>query len=292
MDAEVTKFKDEIMEQNPAIGKFLQKTTQDLKGYSDTAHLDAELLIGHVLEKPKTYLIAHSERILTDNELEKIYALIQRRKSGEPIAYILGHKEFWSLDLWVTPDVLIPRPETELLVEWALSRLDKNAHLPIADLGVGLGAIALALAHEQPQWIIDGTDSSAKALEIARKNSAKYHLNNVNFYLGHWLEPLPRHDYVAILSNPPYIAADDPHLLNLQFEPRHALTDGRQGLNAIREIIKESQNYLADHGFLVLEHGYNQQAAVVELMQNHGYKDIQDHQDLAGLPRFVTGSKA
>lgn len=268
----------------------LNFATEKLKNYSPTPHLDAELLLMHCINNTREYIFTYPEKLLNQQETNQLENLIERRKSGEPIAYIIGYKEFWSLNLEVTPDVLIPRPETEHLIEWALIQLPEKK-LSIADLGVGSGAIAIALADERPDWEIDATDINEKAIALAKRNAKRYQLENIHFYLGSWCEPLPKKNYNAIFSNPPYIDHYDTHLAKLKFEPRYALDGGKNGLDAIKIIIPQAKNYLAPEGYLVIEHGYDQQEKIMKLFEEAGYKDIEDHVDLAGLPRFTTAKK-
>lgn len=265
--------------------------TDELKCYSATPRLDAELLITAVIDQPRTQLFAHPERELTAAEEKKLTKCVKRRVAGEPVAYILGHKEFWSLDLQVTPDVLIPRPETEMLVEWTLDNLPAQERLRIADLGTGCGAIAIALAYERPAWTIDAIDNSKKALNVAKRNADWHRTSNVNFYCGEWCQALPAKKYRAILGNPPYIASADAHLQNLSYEPQAALNGGGDGLQAIEIIIKEAQHYLLPQGWLVLEHGYDQSEQIVALMKKNNYRDVKDHPDLAHRPRMAVGRK-
>lgn len=215
----------------------------------------------------------------------------ERRLMGEPIAYIIGEKEFWSLHLRVTPDVLIPRPETEMLVEHALNLLPKNEKIWIADLGTGSGAIALALAWARPHWQIDATDNSPTALKAAKINTRHYKIKNIDFYFGEWCKALPQAGYHAILGNPPYIPEGAKHLQQLKYEPRESLTGGPDGLSAIKVIIKEAQTYLRTGGWLLLEHGFDQYEKIRVLMKNAGYQEVKDYKDLAGLPRMVVGKK-
>ena len=214
--------------------------------------------------------------------------LLNRRINGELMAYILGHKEFWGLDFVVTKDTLIPRPESELLVEMALAALPKSK-LTIADLGTGSGAIALALASERPDWDIVAVDQSAAALAVAKQNAQHLSLNQVCFTQGSWCEALGKVKYDAIISNPPYIADKDPHLSqgDLRSEPRSALASGEDGLDDIRLIVSQVPNYLQIRGLLLLEHGYNQAAYVSHLLQTAGFTEIRQQQDLAGHVRIT-----
>lgn len=248
--------------------------------------LDAEILLAKVLKKDRSYLCAHDRDSLTSLQQQQFQALVERRKHGEPVAYLTGHQEFWSLDLVVTPDVLIPRPETELLVETILQMLPAQEKLDIADLGTGSGAIALALATERPAWNIVATDFSAAALAVAQQNAQRLAVNNVEFLLSHWCEQLPIKKYSAIVSNPPYIDANDSHLPALRYEPQSALIAAEQGLADIEIIIQQAQNYLADHGMLIIEHGYQQADAVQTLFKKYNYTNSRTINDLAKLPRI------
>ena len=269
----------------------IDKIAQKLKGCSETARLDAEILVGRVLKKSRAELFAYPETLLTKEQQEKIMELGKRRLLGEPIAYIIGKKEFWSLHLRVTPDVFIPRPETEILVEHALNLLPKNEKIWIADLGTGSGAIALALAWARPHWHIDATDNSPTALKAAKINTQHHQIKNINFYCGEWCKALPQAGYHAILGNPPYIPEGDKYLQQLKYEPRESLTGGPDGLSAMKVIIEEAQIYLRIGGWLLLEHGFDQYEKICVLMKNVGYQEVKDYKDLAGLPRMVVGKK-
>ena len=274
-----------------SIKKMIGEITKQLMGYSKTAKLDAEILVGKVLQKSRAELFAYPEVILTIKQQKQIMKHMERRLIGEPIAYITGNKEFWSLSLTVTPDVLIPRPETEILVEHALNLFQENEKIRLADLGTGSGAIALALALERPYWQIDATDNSSKALKVAKINTEHYGVKNINFYLGRWCKALPQRDYHAIVGNPIYIPEQDKNLQQLKYEPREALVGGPDGLSAIRIIIEEAQIYLRTDGWLLLEHGFDQSEKIIALMKHFGYQEIKDYKDLAGLPRMIIGKK-
>jgi release factor glutamine methyltransferase len=276
------------MKNNPTINTVVNELTQDLAQFSDTPRLDAELLTATVLQNSRSWLFSHWDEALTDEQRLQLQNLSARRRSGEPMAYILEHKEFWGLKLSVTPSVLVPRPETEHLVEWILANFPATSPLQLADLGTGSGAIALALAVERPVWRIDAADNSQPALLLAQQNAADHQLQNIQFYLGEWCKALPKKRYHILVSNPPYIAEADPHLQKLTYEPRQALASGPEGLDAIREIIEQAPNYLLKTGFLVLEHGYNQAEAVSQLLRERGFTNIQIHFDLANQPRFIT----
>lgn len=254
------------------------------------ARLEAELLVAHALGRSRAWLYAWPERVLDAPELERCERLVAARERGEPVAYLTGHREFWSLDLEVTPDVLIPRPETELLVERALAAIPREANAQVADLGTGSGAIALAIAHERPRARVLATDASAAALAVARANATKLELGNVEFALGDWCTALGDRSFDVIVSNPPYIAEDDPHLAlgDLRFEPRPALASGRRGLDAIARIVECAGSHLASRGYLMFEHGLDQGAPVRELMARHGFIDVETARDLAGHERVTS----
>jgi len=253
---------------------------------SDSPDIDAECLVMHITGLSRAELFTHPETVLTDKQENDLRELTKRRLNGEPIAYLTGHKEFWNLDLKVTPDVLIPRPETECLVECLLDHYSNEQHLKVADLGVGSGAIALALANERPAWKIHATDNSKNALHVAKENAQKHHLHNIHFFEGEWCEALPDHNYDIVVSNPPYIASGDHHLRKLQFEPIEALDAGKEGLDAIHMIVHQAKDYLKKGGILILEHGYDQRDAVLGALKMAGYDNPENHLDLAGQPRF------
>jgi release factor glutamine methyltransferase len=266
----------------------LRQLSEGLSAYSDSARLDAELIIAAATERSRTWLLGNLDHSLSESQLDCIQDLCQRRMKGEPMAYILGHQEFWGLKFKITPDVLVPRPETEHIIEWILANFPDDRLLHVADLGAGSGAIALALAMERLLWWVDATDSSPAALAIAQHNAEVYQLRNVKFFQGNWCSPLPYRNYHIIVSNPPYIAENDPHLSQLSHEPVSALVAGADGLTAIHEIILQTRDYLADAGYLILEHGYNQAQEVTQLLRQYRFTDIQSHFDLAHKPRFVT----
>ncbi len=268
----------------------LQHATKILEKNTQTAHLDAALLLAYVLNVSRAYLIAHAERELTAAEYAAFFNCIDKRRQGVPIAYLTGRQAFWSLDLCVTPATLIPRPDTETLIECAL-RLP-GAIKYCADLGTGSGAIALALAAERSHWQICATDQSAAALAVAKKNALHNHATNVTFYHGHWCKALPvDKQFDLIVSNPPYLAAADPHIADLRYEPHAALVSGEDGLDAIREIILTAPAYLINGGYLLLEHGFDQAASVRELFLRANYKNVYTECDLAGLTRVTGGMK-
>src|SRR5690348_10568633 len=260
----------------------------------DDARVEAELLFVHVLGVSRAWLVAHADDELGDEKRAAFDALIARRARGEPVAYLTGSRGFHALELRVTPDVLIPRPETELLVELALQRIPGNAELRIADLGTGSGAIALAIARARPGARVLGTDASERALVIARENARHLGLTNVEFAQGDWCAALGDGcDFDLIVSNPPYIAEDDPHLRegDLRFEPRAALASGVDGLDAIRAIVRDARAHLHEGGWLLLEHGFEQGAAARALLEQSGYREVFTERDLEGRERVSGGRK-
>ena len=251
---------------------------------------DAQILLCHVLECEQSFLYAHPEHELSTTQTTMFDALLQRRQQGEPIAYLLGYRDFWNLRLHVTPDVLIPRHETELLVETALSHLPESPCL-IADLGTGSGAVACALASERPQWQVIATDQSAAALAVAQHNATQHQLN-ITSYQGNWCQALPPDQpFDAIISNPPYIAADEPELQqgDVRFEPISALIATQQGLADIHTIASQAQTHLKSNGLLMLEHGYRQGEPVQTLLQSLGYHSLTTLPDYAGHQRVTLG---
>lgn len=270
------------------LAQWLQHAASLLAATSPTPRLDAEVLARFALKLSPTQSIARAGDALDAGGLAILDAALARRAHGEPVAYIVGTREFWSLALKVTADVLIPRPETELLVELALQRIDPARACVVADLGTGSGAIALAIAHERPHARVIATDISPTALALAQENARALNLHNVEFRLSDWCGAL--HETCSVIvSNPPYIRADDVHLAqgDVRFEPRLALTAGSDGLDAIRAIAARAQARLAPGGALIVEHGFDQQAAVVEIMNAHGYRTVAGAHDLAGHPRAV-----
>jgi release factor glutamine methyltransferase len=253
--------------------------------------VDAEALLLHVLQQPRSWLFMHADDVL-DMDVQTAYAaLLERRAAGEPVAYITGRRGFWSLDLEVTPATLIPRPETELLVELALQRLPAAAACRVADLGTGSGAVALAIAHERPRTRVIATDASAAALAVAQRNSQRHGIGNVTFVHGDWLAPLVSQHFDLIVSNPPYIETADPHLTqgDLRYEPTSALASGSDGLNDIRRIVLDSRSHLHPDAWLLLEHGWNQGPAVRALLAEAGYAEVFTAQDLEMRDRVSGG---
>ncbi len=257
---------------------------------SPTARLDAELLLAAVLGKPRSYLRTWPEHEPSAEQLAAFAALLERRRMGEPVAYILGHQGFWSLDLEVAPHTLIPRPDTELLVETALQLVPATPQR-VLDLGTGSGAIALALASERGGWQVIGVDRIAEAVALAERNRQRLKLGNAEFRQSSWFDGLAGERFGLILSNPPYIAADDRHLGegDVRFEPLSALVAGVDGLDDIRQIIAQAPRHLQAGGWLLLEHGYDQAEAVRELLAAAGFTAVDSRRDLGGHQRISLG---
>nr|WP_298147009.1 peptide chain release factor N(5)-glutamine methyltransferase [uncultured Pseudomonas sp.] len=257
---------------------------------SPTPRLDAELLLAHALSKSRSYLRTWPEREVDAAQQARFIADLARRRAGEPVAYILGQQGFWSLELEVAPHTLIPRPDTELLVETTLALLPATP-AAILDLGTGTGAIALALASERPAWRVTGVDRVPEAVALAERNRARLRLNNVAFVASYWFSALAGQRYRLIVSNPPYIAAADHHLDqgDVRFEPSSALVAGEDGLDDIRLIIEQAPGYLESGGWLLLEHGFEQAAAVRELLMARGFAAVESRRDLGGHERISLG---
>jgi release factor glutamine methyltransferase len=276
---------------NPSIRELLARAVAML--HDDTARLDAEVLLAACLGKPRSYLHAWPEHVVQDAALAQYTDWIRRRATGEPVAHLTGMREFWSLSLTVTPDTLIPRPETETLVELALDRIPAGRLCRVADLGTGSGAIALAIASERPRCEVIATDISAAALAVARSNAGRLGIRNVRFLAGHWCKPLAASPFGVIVSNPPYIDPDDPHLStgDVQFEPRPALVAGGRGMDELEQIAACAIGHLQPGGWLALEHGYDQGDRMLRLLHASGYIEISDHADAAGLSRVTLGRR-
>ena len=280
-----------MVSQLPTIKKAIQDACSELAGTSDTSRLDSEILLAHALDCDRTYLHTWPERTLTSKQQQTFQQLIERRLTGEPIAYITGNREFWDMTLQVTPDTLIPRPETELLVETVLKIVPANATWNIADLGTGSGAIALAIARQRPGCQVTATDTSAKALAVAEKNANRYDVKNVRFVEGHWFQPIENDHFQVIVSNPPYVHPDDPHLQegDLRFEPTQALQSIPDGMRDIRIITNAARGHLLPPGWLILEHGYNQGQATMNRFRELGYENVSVVEDLSHNERICIG---
>ncbi len=272
------------------VGELAAEAAAALAG--DDAPREAEILLAHALGRSRAWLYAHRDDAVAAATVTRLRALVARRAAGEPVAYLTGQREFWSLELAVTPAVLIPRAETELLVECALQHIPQGVKVDIADLGTGSGAVALALARERPQARVLATDASAAALAVARANAARLGFGNVAFARGAWCAALGRRRFDAIVANPPYLAADDPHLAqgDLRFEPRSALVAGGDGLDAIRTIARAAPAHLKAGGWLLLEHGADQGRDVRAVLQQNGFVEVFTARDLERRERVSGGA--
>jgi release factor glutamine methyltransferase len=257
------------------------------------ARLDAEVLLAHVLDKPRVYLHTWPEAELSQDQKLQFLSIIRQRAAGQPVAYLTGQREFWSLNFTVTPDSLIPRPETELLVERTLALLPENETLRIADLGTGSGAIAIALAHERRHWRLYAIDRSLQCVKLAQSNSRRLDVDNLCFINADWSKALANQCFDAIVANPPYIADRDPHLRqgDVRFEPASALTSGPQGLDDLRRLTKDAPRVLKPGGWIVLEHGMDQANNIRKLLNNIAFKNIATARDPAGLERVSCAQK-
>jgi release factor glutamine methyltransferase len=274
-----------------SIGQLLKQAAGLLP--PDTARLDAEVLLAYTLEKTRSHLHAWPEKLLSAEQQTQFQQLLQARIQGEPVAYLTGQREFWSLPLGLTPATLIPRPETETLVALALEVIPADSTALIADLGTGSGAIALAIAHERPRCRLLATDISPAATEIAAANAQQLGINNIEFHTGDWCEPLAGRQYDVIASNPPYIRSNDPHLQSgdVRFEPRSALAAGPEGMDDLEKIARCAGHLLKTGGWLIMEHGYDQGEQATHILEANGFQAVTDHTDDAGLSRIVMGQR-
>lgn len=258
---------------------------------SPTARLDAELLLAAALGKPRSFLHTWPERIVSTEAAQAFDGYLQRRRTGEPVAYILGQQGFWNIDLEVATHTLIPRPETEMLVETALELLPGAIPHRLLDLGTGTGAIALSLAKDRAQWTVTAVDRVEEAVALAERNRQRLHLDNARVLQSHWFSAVEGQRFDLILSNPPYIADSDPHLVqgDVRFEPSSALTSGADGLDDLRLIVSQAPAHLEPGGWLLLEHGYDQGAAVRDLLNQKGFEQIQTRRDLGDHERITFG---
>lgn len=255
--------------------------------------VDAELLLAYALSKSRSWLIAHADDALSPEHVSAYKLLVEQREAGEPIAYITGRRGFWTLDLQVTSDTLIPRPETELLVERALQHVPADRACDVLDLGTGSGAIALAIARERPRARVVATDVNADTLAVAQHNARHHHVHNITFMLGDWFAPLGERRFDVIVSNPPYIESGDPHLQqgDLRFEPMRALASGVDGLDDIRRIVAGAADHLVSGGWLLFEHGWNQGEAVRTLLRAADFVGLSTTHDLEQRDRVSAGQK-
>lgn len=271
-----------------SIRGLLQEGAQLIAG--DTPRLDAEVLLACVLDRPRSHLLAWPEQVPAPEQQARYRELVARRAAGEPVAHLVGQREFWSLPVSVTPATLIPRPETETLVACALDVLPADSHLQIADLGTGSGAVALALAHERPGCHVVATDRSVTALEVAAANARQLGLGNIEFLAGDWCDALANRRFDLIVSNPPYIPVADGHLDqgDVRFEPRTALVAGAEGLDDLARIADCARAHLHSDAWLMLEHGFDQGDRVHALLEQYGYHAIVRHRDMSGHDRVTT----
>jgi release factor glutamine methyltransferase len=268
----------------------LRRAAARIHGHSDSPRLDAEVLLAKVLGVARAGLIARSAQLLQERDEAAFDAMVARRISGTPVAYLTESREFWSMSLLVTPAVLVPRPETETLVEQVLELAPADSAHSLLDLGTGSGAIALSIAGERPGWQVTASDISPDALAIAQKNSDSLKISNIEWRLGSWFEPLPGRRFDFIVSNPPYIAAGDPLLTALSAEPLLALSPGASGLEALQQIVAQAPEYLLAGGSLLLEHGQTQAPDVQRLLRHQGFESIRTCLDLSGKARITLGT--
>ena len=254
---------------------------------SDSPQLDCQLILAHCLKKDRAWFYGHGDEKVSQQEMSEFRHLIQRRNKGEPVAYITGSKAFWTREFKVTRDTLIPRPETELIIDLVLSRFD-HTERRVLDLGTGTGAIGVSLAAERPDWQVTCTDRNPASLTVARENATG--LSNVRFVISNWYDRISS-QFDIIACNPPYLRTDDPHLDALCYEPAEALIAGPDGLDAYRVVIAGAPDHLEPGGMLILEHGYDQQSALTEMMQSAGFCDTECFNDIQGLPRVILGRK-
>ncbi|SJM96429.1 peptide chain release factor N(5)-glutamine methyltransferase [Crenothrix polyspora] len=269
----------------------LDQATERLSTSSESAALDAEVLLCLTLQKQRSHLRAWPDKMLDAPQTEAFWAVVAKRQQGQPIAYITGIREFWSRDFKVSPAVLIPRPDTEVLIEHALRLLPINQPCKIIDLGTGSGIISVTLAAERLLSEVTATDISETALAIAQSNAKQHCVDHIQFYISDWFSQVPEGLFDLVVSNPPYIAENNPHLLDgdLRFEPQSALIALDNGLKDIQTLVEQSRSRLHIGGHLLIEHGYNQQDAVQNIFQHFAYKNIQTYIDLSGQPRVTYG---
>lgn len=279
------------MSQAPTIEDAIKDATARLRAVTDAPRLEAELLLARAINMPRSFLFAHPEDELDAAALQRLDDTVMRRVRGEPMAYITGIKEFWSMELAVSPSTLVPRPETELLVDVALRDIPRKAEWHILDLGTGSGAVALAIGRERPLCSVTATDISEDALAVARENANRNSVANVEFLHGDWIAPVADRTFHVVVSNPPYVRNDDEALASLRAEPLSALAAGEQGLDAIGVIARDCPSVLADDGLLVLEHGAEQEHTVATLLMAHGWANIRCHKDYSGLPRVTSANR-
>lgn len=275
------------------IQQALQQADSSLSEVSPTATLDAQVLLSHVLQCNTAHIAAWPEKDLSKEQQTKYLYLIQQRSQGIPVAYLTQQREFWSLIFAVNDSTLIPRPDTETLVEYILSNFNDKDDLTLLDLGTGTGAIAISIASERPSWQIVASDFSEDALVLAKQNSETHQTSRITFIQSDWFTEISRSNFDIIVCNPPYIAADDPHLQqgDVRFEPESALISGEAGMDDIEHLCLHAKDHLKDGGSFIVEHGYNQQHLVAECFAKNNFIDIEQKQDLAGHVRMTAGKK-
>ncbi len=262
-------------------------SVERLADISESPRLDAELLVARSIDMPRSYLYAHPEDTLDAIALERLQRTLEQRLSGAPLAYITGIKEFWSMELMVSPATLVPRPETELLVDLALREIPREADYQVLDLGTGSGAVALAIAKERQLCQITAVDISPDALAVAQLNARQLSISNVEFVEGDWTEPVAARKFKIVVSNPPYVASGDPALNALGAEPIIALSSGEDGLDSIRLLAKDCPGIVEDDGLILLEHGAEQRDSVADILLSYGWQRIQCYDDYSGNPRVT-----
>ena len=268
----------------------VRDATERLRAVTDAPRLEAELLMARAINMPRSFIFAHPEDELDEASLRRLHDTLERRLAGEPMAYITGTREFWSMELAVSPATLVPRPETELLVDVALRDIPRQAEWQVLDLGTGSGAVALAIGRERPACYVTATDISAEALAAARENANRNNIGNVEFLQGDWIGPVAERRFEVIVSNPPYVRDDDEALAALQAAPMLALQAGPQGLDAIEVLARGCPAIIVAGGLLVFEHGADQQDAVAALLKAHGWANIRCYKDYSGLPRVTSAN--
>jgi release factor glutamine methyltransferase len=275
------------------IKQALQQAGKKLADSSPSAMLDAQVLLTYVLRCNTAHLAAWPEKTLSEDQLADFQKLVNRRQQGVPVAHLTGSREFWSLDFSVDDSTLIPRPETETLVEYLLENFGDRENLKLLDMGTGSGAIAISIAREKPGWEIVASDISEQALKLARQNCSYHDTGNVTLIHSDWFQSIDQENFDIIISNPPYIASDDPHLTqgDVRFEPESALSSGATGMDDIEHICSHAKEYLLKNGWLMVEHGYNQKQLVADCFARNGFSEIEQRQDLSGHTRMTAGKK-